>query len=151
MNIFCAVWYFFIGRPDPLTNCTVLNHTSTAFQVECVEGFDGGLEQHFVVEVYPMGKRQYTSSIKSKDPYFELKGLDPGMEYVIILAAINKKGRSSLTELKAYTLKNPEKQTGASYSHFIPIIYLTMFDIKNHLHLCHLQIYPLPIHRPLSI
>jgi hypothetical protein len=45
-------------------------------------------------------------------PYFELKGLEPGVGYEIILAAKNKKGRSDLTRLFANTLKNPEKQTG---------------------------------------
>lgn len=31
----------FLGKPDPLTNCTVLNQTYNGFQIECTEGFDG--------------------------------------------------------------------------------------------------------------
>lgn len=40
------------------------------------------------------------------------------MGYDIVLAATNKKGRSELTFLQAYTLKNPEKQTGKYFENF---------------------------------
>lgn len=54
------------GKPDPLDNCTVLNQTYNGFQIECVEGFDGGLPQEFVVEVYAMGQKQNPIILKSK-------------------------------------------------------------------------------------
>lgn len=54
------------GTPDPLDNCTVLNQTYHGFQIECVEGFDGGLPQEFVVEVYTMGQKQNPIILKSK-------------------------------------------------------------------------------------
>jgi hypothetical protein len=47
-----------------------------------------------------------------RDPSFELKGLEPGIGYDIVLIARNKKGTSNPTQLQAYTLKNAEKQTG---------------------------------------
>lgn len=115
------------GRPDPLSNCTVLNVTSNTFQIECLEGFDGGLEQHFVVELYPTGTRNLISSVKSKHPFFDVKGLDAGMGYDIILASINKKGRSDLTVIKAYTLKNPEKQTDLSLAYSPAIEHMKPF------------------------
>lgn len=54
------------GKPDPLANCTVLNQTYNGFQIECTEGFDGGLPQEFVLEAYTMGQKQHPIILKSK-------------------------------------------------------------------------------------
>lgn len=102
------------GKPDPLSNCTIMNQTFDILQIECVEGFDGGLQQEFLAEVYLIGNRHLFSSIKSKEPNFDLKGLEPGVGYNIFLSAKNAKGASEQTYLQAYTLKNPEKQTDLS-------------------------------------
>ncbi|XP_023033100.1 uncharacterized protein LOC6638446 isoform X2 [Drosophila willistoni] len=99
------------GEPDPLLNCTLLNQTSTGFQIECIEGFDGGLQQDFIMEVYVNGTTRYPKIYKSKTPYFEVRGLVPGMGYNVFLIAHNSKGRSNATILQVYTLKDPEKQT----------------------------------------
>ncbi|XP_043947969.1 uncharacterized protein LOC108029676 isoform X1 [Drosophila biarmipes] len=99
------------GEPDPLLNCTVLNQTSTGFQIECIEGFDGGLQQDFIMEVYMNGTTRHPKISKSKRPYFEVSGLMPGMGYNVFLIAHNSKGRSNATILQVYTLKDPEKQT----------------------------------------
>ncbi|XP_062134762.1 uncharacterized protein LOC133844691 isoform X1 [Drosophila sulfurigaster albostrigata] len=99
------------GEPDPLLNCTLLNQTSSGFQIECIEGFDGGLQQDFIMEVYVNGTTRYPKIYKSKKPYFEVSGLVPGMGYNVFLIAHNSKGRSNATILQVYTLKDPEKQT----------------------------------------
>ncbi|XP_023164952.2 nephrin isoform X5 [Drosophila hydei] len=99
------------GEPDPLLNCTLLNQTSSGFQIECIEGFDGGLPQDFIMEVYMNGTTRYPKIYKSKKPYFEVSGLQPGMGYNVFLIAHNSKGRSNATILQVYTLKDPEKQT----------------------------------------
>ncbi|XP_052863165.1 nephrin-like [Anopheles cruzii] len=102
------------GKPDPLSNCSILNQTFDMLQIECLEGFDGGLPQDFLVELYVIGNRQLMASIKSKSPAFELKGLEAGVGYNVILTAKNSKGSSDPTYLQAFTLKNPEKQTDLS-------------------------------------
>ncbi|XP_023158899.1 hemicentin-1 isoform X2 [Ceratitis capitata] len=99
------------GEPDPLVNCTLLNQTSTGFQIECIEGFDGGLQQDFIMEVYVNGTTRHPKIYKSKTPYFEVRGLVPGAGYNVFLVAHNTKGRSNATILQVYTLKDPEKQT----------------------------------------
>uniref|UniRef100_A0A182N6A8 Ig-like domain-containing protein n=1 Tax=Anopheles dirus TaxID=7168 RepID=A0A182N6A8_9DIPT len=102
------------GKPDPLSNCTILNQTFDMLQIECLEGYDGGLPQDFLIELYVIGSRQQMAPIKSKSPSFDLKGLEPGVGYNIILTAKNSKGSSDPTYLQAFTLKNPEKQTDLS-------------------------------------
>lgn len=42
------------GRPFSLQNCTVSNQSSDSLHVECVEGFDGGLPQGFLLELVEM-------------------------------------------------------------------------------------------------
>ena len=37
--------------PEPVENCTVLHKSSHAFQLQCVAGFDGGMQQSFHVLV----------------------------------------------------------------------------------------------------
>jgi len=37
--------------PDPPENCTVINKSSETFHLQCVPGFDGGMEQYFLVTV----------------------------------------------------------------------------------------------------
>ncbi|XP_044317439.1 uncharacterized protein LOC108043645 isoform X4 [Drosophila rhopaloa] len=109
------------GEPDPLLNCTVLNQTSTGFQIECIEGFDGGLQQDFIMEVHMNGTTRNPKISKSKRPYFEVSGLMPGMGYNVFLIAHNSKGRSNATILQVYTLKDPEKQTDLSLA-YAPVI-----------------------------
>lgn len=101
------------------------------FQVSCSEGFDGGLPQEFVAEVYLQGHKNLFAYVNSKwvalrqmefhlisfrplnrTPLFELKGLEPGMSYDVLVMAVNKKGKSGPVMLQGYTLKSPEKQTG---------------------------------------
>ncbi|XP_059224588.1 uncharacterized protein LOC106093722 isoform X3 [Stomoxys calcitrans] len=109
------------GEPDPLINCTLLNQTSTGFQIECLEGFDGGLQQDFIMEVYVNGTTRHPKIYKSKTPYFEVRGLIPGAGYNVFLVAHNSKGRSNATILQVYTLKDPEKQTDLSLA-YAPVI-----------------------------
>ena len=42
------------GKPDPVKDCTVTNKTFTAIFVECKPGYDGGLQQSFIIEVFPV-------------------------------------------------------------------------------------------------
>lgn len=53
--IFTQFFFFlFTGRPFSLQNCSVSNQSSDSMQVECVEGFDGGLPQGFLLELVEM-------------------------------------------------------------------------------------------------
>lgn len=51
-SIFCVVRFVNAGKPHAPRNCTLWNQTSDSVEVSCVAGFDGGLPQRFLLEVY---------------------------------------------------------------------------------------------------
>lgn len=100
------------GKPDPLSNCTILNQTAESLHVECIEGFNGGLRQDFVMEIYDTQTRKLVSNVTSRSPVFIVGGLESGLGFDIGLYATNKKGKSDVVHLQAFTLKSAEKHTG---------------------------------------
>ncbi|XP_066142952.1 uncharacterized protein side-VIII isoform X1 [Euwallacea fornicatus] len=107
----CVFYITPAGKPDSLSNCSISNQTSDSIYIECSEGFDGGLPQTFVVEVYETQYKKMVGNSTSKVPTFTVTGLESGMEFDIALFGVNKKGRSPVTHLAAYTLKGAEKHT----------------------------------------
>lgn len=39
------------GPPDSVKNCTIGNQTEESIRIDCVQGYDGGLVAHFIMEV----------------------------------------------------------------------------------------------------
>lgn len=95
-----------------MSNCTILNQTAESLHVECIEGFDGGLQQEFIMEVYDTQTRKLVSNVTSRNPIFTVGGLESGLGFDIGLYAANKKGKSDVVNLQAFTLKSAEKHTG---------------------------------------
>lgn len=63
------LWLLFkngTGKPDPLTNCTVSNQTKNVLQLECIEGFDGGLTQTFDAEVFYAHTKNLVMNVTSR-------------------------------------------------------------------------------------
>jgi hypothetical protein len=54
------------GKPDQLTNCTVVNQTQYSFQVSCIEGYDGGFPQDFIAELHYAGEKFSLLSLSSR-------------------------------------------------------------------------------------
>ncbi|CAG9770087.1 unnamed protein product [Ceutorhynchus assimilis] len=96
-------------KPEALSNCSISNQTSDSIYIECSGGFDGGLPQLFILEVYEMRHEKLVSNMTSEMPVFVVMGLESGACFDIILYAANKKGRSSLTHLMGFTLSGIEK------------------------------------------
>lgn len=72
-----------IGRPAPLTDCKIANDkydekSKIGFRVHCLEGFDGGLPQSFVLEIY--AHDQLKSKVTNSRPDFEVSHLDMSFE-----------------------------------------------------------------------
>ncbi|XP_057652293.1 protein turtle homolog A-like isoform X2 [Diorhabda carinulata] len=102
------------GKPDALSNCSIVNQTSDSLNVECSEGFDGGLKQEFIMEVFDTATRKLVSNVSSRTPLFAVSGLESGAGFDIGLYAANKKGRSQVSRLQAFTLKAAEKHTAST-------------------------------------
>uniref|UniRef100_A0A6P7GWC0 Hemicentin-1-like isoform X2 n=1 Tax=Diabrotica virgifera virgifera TaxID=50390 RepID=A0A6P7GWC0_DIAVI len=110
----CVFYINPAGKPDALSNCSIVNQTSDSLNVECIKGFDGGLEQEFIMEVFDTTTRKLVSNVSSKTPLFIVGGLESGAGFDIGLYASNKKGRSSVSRLQAFTLKSAEKHTAST-------------------------------------
>ncbi|KAK6635754.1 hypothetical protein RUM44_001008 [Polyplax serrata] len=104
------------GKPDPLSNCSIANQTMDIFLVECSEGFDGGLPQEFVMEVFDSVTQNLVVNVTSKIPVFNVHNLESNTGFDITLYAINAKGHSEVTYLKVLTLKDAEKRTAGEGS-----------------------------------
>ncbi|XP_021945132.2 uncharacterized protein LOC110843474 isoform X2 [Folsomia candida] len=99
------------GKPDAVSNCSILNTTFDSLFVSCVEGFNGGLQQFFVIEIWDRESRQVLRNLTNPRPVFHVRTLEPGSTYVIRIYAANNKGRSETQVLQASTLKAAEKHT----------------------------------------
>lgn len=100
------------GRPDSLENCSVVNQTSASLVVRCQPGFDGGLSQRFVMEVYDRHGQSLAGNVTADRPAFTVGNLPSGLGFDISVYAYNSRGPSDPVQLHAYTLKSAEKRTG---------------------------------------
>ncbi|XP_046997688.1 nephrin-like [Schistocerca americana] len=110
----CVFTLFPAGRPDPPHNCSIVNQTADSLHVECSEGFDGGLPQEFVMEVYDAASQALVGNVSSRAPAFTVSGLQPGLGFDVALLAANSKGRSRAVTLHAYTLQPAERRAAAT-------------------------------------
>ena len=60
------------GVPDPPSNCTITNQTSASFEIDCNEGYDGGIPQHFKMHVFDIKTRTLLANLTSSSPKFAL-------------------------------------------------------------------------------
>ncbi|KAK7081497.1 hypothetical protein SK128_025442, partial [Halocaridina rubra] len=95
-------------KPDPPHNCKVYDVTISSLQVTCLAGDDGGLDQSFLLQVYQVGSKSPVMEIGKTNPIFSITNLRPATSYKIVVASVNEKGTSRLTELNAYTVKVAE-------------------------------------------
>ncbi|XP_022914066.1 nephrin-like isoform X5 [Onthophagus taurus] len=125
----CVYYINPAGKPDPLSNCTILNETAESLHVECSEGFDGGLHQEFIMEVYDASTKKLVSNVTSRIPIFTVGGLESGLSFEIGLYATNKKGHSDVVRLQAFTLKSAEKHTGALIGVVVALILVAIIIV----------------------
>ncbi|KAF4525670.1 hypothetical protein B566_EDAN010659, partial [Ephemera danica] len=92
----CVFQVVAAGKPFPVRNCTLFNHTSSSVEVACTAGFDGGLPQHFTLELEAQGLAHSPRLNVTADlPLFLLSDLEPGITFRIAVYAVNAKGRSA--------------------------------------------------------
>ncbi|XP_053204377.1 protein turtle homolog B-like isoform X2 [Panonychus citri] len=103
------------GPPDPLKNCSLVNSSEDSLRVDCTEGYDGGLMQHYIMEVYdsyfPVDLK---ANISTNWPSFTAKGLPPGTQFTLKIYSVNSKGQSQPETLSGTTLSLPESANRTS-------------------------------------
>ncbi|XP_076335815.1 neural cell adhesion molecule 2-like isoform X2 [Tachypleus tridentatus] len=99
------------GPPDPLHNCSLVNQTEELISIHCLEGYDGGMSQRFMLEVYLINSNVLQANITSPVPVFLADDLPSGTPLRIVMYAANPKGRSSSVVMLASTLRPAEKLT----------------------------------------
>ncbi|CAG9820832.1 unnamed protein product [Phaedon cochleariae] len=96
----------FHGKPFSVKNCSLSNQTSSSVEVFCLAGFDGGLPQHFILELYSSSSAVPRFNMTSfTEPYFFLDNLEPDITFRIIVFAVNIKGRSHGVVLEEVTFQ----------------------------------------------
>nr|XP_040582154.1 uncharacterized protein LOC121130481 [Lepeophtheirus salmonis] len=102
------------GKPEGLKNCTNVNQTQESLTVLCSPGFDGGMDQKFILEIYDSRTRLIISNVTNSKPVFYIHGLSSGTEYYVEIYAVNSKGKSIKTHFETFTLQPAEKQLAAT-------------------------------------
>lgn len=102
------------GKPFKLLNCTIVNQTTDSIQIECLENFDGGLPQHFFMELLelPSLKSRFNITTFAIPPKFNIEGIEPGQSYQVNLYAENAKGKSEVVVIESVTFKGVAKLQG---------------------------------------
>lgn len=96
------------GSPDPVRNCSAINQTEDSIRVDCVEGYDGGLLQHFIMEVRDTAIQRLRANITNSWPSFTARGLTSGTSFLLVIYSANAKGRSKAVVITSSTLALPE-------------------------------------------
>ncbi|XP_049788498.1 uncharacterized protein LOC126191595 [Schistocerca nitens] len=122
----CVFQVVAAGRPFPVRNCSLWNQTASSVEVVCQPGFDGGLPQHFVLELHaaPASRAGGASSSSggarlnlttSDFPSFVLTDLEPDLTFWAAIYAVNAKGRSVPVLIEEITSRDAERRTGWCY------------------------------------
>lgn len=111
LNVFIYLLYA-IGPPDQVRNCSVTNYTSNSLRVECEEGYDGGLQQKFYLEVYNAIQEYLEKNLTRLEPIFSVQDIPSSTEYLLVIYSANMKGRSSSVVIKGATEAGPRSESG---------------------------------------
>ncbi|CAL4137311.1 unnamed protein product, partial [Meganyctiphanes norvegica] len=114
----CIIHLIPAGPPEAPRNCSIANQTSEALVVECIPGFNGGLQQTFLMEAWEADT--LLTNTTNGSPEFVVRGLEAGMGVVLKMRAINLRGSSSEITLQADILKVAEKRMGPRERVLVP-------------------------------
>ncbi|KAH7964721.1 hypothetical protein HPB49_000981 [Dermacentor silvarum] len=94
-----------MGPPKAPYNCTLSNQTEDAFLAECLEdpSDGGGLRQLYSLEVHDISCRRLLANLSAERPAFWVQDVPAGLNYVLVLYAVNEMGRSEPVLLRAET------------------------------------------------
>ncbi|OQR79093.1 hemicentin-2-like [Tropilaelaps mercedesae] len=145
------------GPPEPVHNCTVVNQTEESLTVACQEGYDGGIEQSFHMELHdaeqrtlrgnyslmPAGRSQtsddgepsgnVSNQVGQPTVVMSASGLAAATAYVVAVWAANARGQSPPTVIVAHTIPSPISLTRRGMWHISlsPLILLLIFVVTG--------------------
>lgn len=92
-----------------------MNITQHSFRLECTEGSNGGLRQQFVMEVHDTVLHRLRGNQTADIPFFLARDLPPATSFVVVVYAVNAKGRSQAVVLRVNTshAKQTDQRKGA--------------------------------------
>ncbi|XP_053967380.1 nephrin [Anastrepha ludens] len=101
--------------PNPVKNCTAYNATANSIQIQCIAGYDGGIPQHFHVQIKDELTNQILYNTSYKYAEFTVKRLPSDSVFVIRITAVNAQGPSkSAFRVRGRTLSAPLLRTASS-------------------------------------
>ncbi|KAM3957695.1 LOW QUALITY PROTEIN: sidestep II transmembrane protein [Aphomia sociella] len=109
----CVFQMVAAGKPHAPRNCTLWNQTAESVEVTCVAGFDGGLPQKFLLEVYTADGSSPRVNLTSEEPSWTVRGLEWEVRFRLVAVAVNSKGRSLPARLDDLLFRDPEKRTAS--------------------------------------
>lgn len=84
--------------------------THSSLSLTCHAGYDGGLNQSFILEVYDVSRNQEQLILnvsRDDEPSFGVHNLSSETLYSLVVYSVNMKGKSGRTTLKSSTLSAP--------------------------------------------
>ena len=99
--------FIFLDITGPPEKCAITNTTAHTLTVECIPGYNGGLDQIFHLEVYinsSFEKRFVNNLTSSEYPFFIANSLPSGNTFYLVTYASNLKGKSSKVVITGNTL-----------------------------------------------
>lgn len=112
----CVFTVISASLPGQPRNCTLLNQTSSSVEVWCLAGPDGGLPQHFILELFTASAASAVPVVRynaTDRPVFLLSNLEPDVTFKVVVVAANDKGRSAPVAVSELTFGDPEKRIAA--------------------------------------
>jgi hypothetical protein len=121
----CVFYVVPLGSPHPPRDCAVSEQTASSVEVSCKPGFSGGMEQHFVLEVFEMvnSSQNLVSSNWSRDPSVRVVGLTPNYSYILSIHAANARGESEAVYVGGQTA-SWQPQVLSSPHDRLPVLYI---------------------------
>ncbi|XP_066958708.1 nephrin-like [Macrobrachium rosenbergii] len=104
----CSFTIISAGPPEEVSNCTTSNITSHSAGIHCLQGFDGGLPQRFLLQVWEMETNELVLNLSNALPSFYVKPLEAGHTYSAKVTAYNSRGLSPPSRVIILTLEKAE-------------------------------------------
>lgn len=90
-------------RPEPLSNCSINNLTDNSLDLQCLSGYNGGLQCVYIVEVW--SNERLVINASSDNAIWNLRRLGANRQLQLIVYAANLRGRSEHVTMMVETLK----------------------------------------------